>query len=167
MKTLLSSLLLKLVIWWLLFLSSLFDNWRLAIRIGNKTSQALKGKKNITEPKMWKLKIGAETIGEESENGSGKWLRSLNNHLGRQVWEFHPELGTPEELQQIQDARDAFSQHRFHKRHSSDLLMRIQVHPHPHFLKFLTGFWIWFVSTICILDWASPWCSLWIWYLSV
>ncbi|XP_030971547.1 cycloartenol synthase-like isoform X1 [Quercus lobata] len=83
---------------------------------------------------MWKLKTGAETVREERNNddesggstGSETWLRTLNGHLGRQVWEFHPELGTPEELQQIEDARRGFSDRRFEKRHSSDLLMRIQ-----------------------------------------
>ncbi|KAM1513985.1 hypothetical protein FF1_025506 [Malus domestica] len=54
---------------------------------------------------MWKLKVGAETVGGE---GGGQWLKSVNNHLGRQVWEFHPETGTPEELHQIEDARKAF-----------------------------------------------------------
>ncbi|KAM0959492.1 hypothetical protein ACFX13_025279 [Malus domestica] len=44
----------------------------------------------------------------------------------RLVWEFHPETGTPEELQQIEDARKAFWNHRFERRQSSDLLMRIQ-----------------------------------------
>ncbi|KAM4113421.1 hypothetical protein ACJW30_05G219000 [Castanea mollissima] len=79
---------------------------------------------------MWKLKNGAETVGEERNNddesggstGSETWLRALNGHLGRQVWD----LGTPEELQQIEDARRGFSDRRFEKRHSSDLLMRIQ-----------------------------------------
>ncbi|KAK4587597.1 hypothetical protein RGQ29_018848 [Quercus rubra] len=83
---------------------------------------------------MWKLKNGAETMREERNNndesggstGSETWLRTLNGHLGRQVWEFHPELGTPEELQQSEDARRSFSDRRFEKRHSSDLLMRIQ-----------------------------------------
>ncbi|KAM4113419.1 hypothetical protein ACJW30_05G218800 [Castanea mollissima] len=80
---------------------------------------------------MWKLKTGAETVREERNNGdesggstgSETWLRTLNSHLGRQET---PELGTPEELQQIEDARRGFSDRRFEKRHSSDLLMRIQ-----------------------------------------
>ncbi|KAM2859927.1 hypothetical protein COP2_025287 [Malus domestica] len=72
---------------------------------------------------MWKLKVGAETVGGE---GGGQRLKSANNHLGRQVWEFHPETGTPGELQQIEDAGKAFWNHRFERRHSSDLLMRIQ-----------------------------------------
>ncbi|PRQ51839.1 putative cycloartenol synthase [Rosa chinensis] len=72
---------------------------------------------------MWKLKIGAETV---REGGDHQCLRSVNNHLGRQVWEYHPELGTPEELQQIEDARKGFWDNRFETKHSSDLLMRIQ-----------------------------------------
>ncbi|GLT53537.1 hypothetical protein SLA2020_268020 [Shorea laevis] len=77
---------------------------------------------------MWKLKIGAETARGDGGGGGGSetWLRSLNNHLGRQMWEFHPELGTQEELQQIDDARRSFWERRFERRHSSDLLMRIQ-----------------------------------------
>ena len=107
---------------------------------------------------MWKLKNGAETVREERNNnnesggstGSETWLRTLNGHLGRQVWEFHPELGTPEELQQIEDARRSFSDRRFEKRHSSDLLMRIQVWSHVptilnlfNFLSFLLVLVLW------------------------
>ncbi|KAL6134824.1 hypothetical protein ACLB2K_067052 [Fragaria x ananassa] len=72
---------------------------------------------------MWKLKIGSDTV---REGGDQQWLRTVNNHLGRQVWEYHPELGTPEELQQIEDARKALWDNRFETKHSSDLLMRIQ-----------------------------------------
>jgi cycloartenol synthase len=81
---------------------------------------------------MWKLKIGAETVrGDNGDDNGGNesWVKTLNNHLGRQVWEFHPEMGTPEELQQIHDARNGFADRRFDNRHSSDILMRIQVHP--------------------------------------
>ncbi|CAN6707541.1 unnamed protein product [Malus baccata var. baccata] len=77
----------------------------------------------ITEVEKKKKKRWAETVGGE---GGGQRLKSVNNHLVRQVWEFHPETGTPGELQQIEDARKAFWNHRFERRHSSDLLMRIQ-----------------------------------------
>lgn len=66
---------------------------------------------------MWKLKIA---------EGGNPWLRSLNNHVGRQVWEFEPELGTPEELLEIKRAQEGFQELRFQNKHSSDLLMRMQ-----------------------------------------
>ncbi|KAH9770910.1 cycloartenol synthase [Citrus sinensis] len=66
---------------------------------------------------MWKLKIA---------EGGNAWLRTLNNHVGRQVWEFDPELGSPEELAKIEKARENFHNHRFEKKQSADLLMRLQ-----------------------------------------
>ncbi|PWZ10298.1 Cycloartenol synthase [Zea mays] len=63
---------------------------------------------------MWKLKVAAK-------GGGSPLLRSTNRFLGRTVWEFDPDLGTPE-----QRARD-FSDHRFQRRHSADVLMRMQV----------------------------------------
>lgn len=66
---------------------------------------------------MWKLKV--------SEGGS-PWLRSTNNHCGRQVWEFDPELGSLEEIAEVEEARKTFVEKRFKQKHSSDLLMRIQ-----------------------------------------
>lgn len=101
---------------------------------------------------MWKLKIGADTVRE----GGDQWLKSVNNHLGRQVWEYHPELGTPEELQQIEDARKAFWDNRFETKHSSDLLMRIQVYRHPSldFLSFHLGFSLFFISLVFVYSWV-------------
>ncbi|XP_038710034.1 cycloartenol synthase 2 [Tripterygium wilfordii] len=66
---------------------------------------------------MWRLKIA---------EGNSPWLRSVNGHVGRQVWEFDPKLGSPEELMEIEKARENFGKNRFDKKHSSDLLMRIQ-----------------------------------------
>ncbi|KAK4396655.1 Cycloartenol Synthase [Sesamum angolense] len=67
---------------------------------------------------MWKLKVA---------EGSSPWLRSVNGHVGRQIWEFNPSLGSPEELAEIEKLRKEFRNHRFEKKHSSDLLMRFQV----------------------------------------
>ena len=67
---------------------------------------------------MWKLKIA---------EGGSPWLRTTNNHVGRQFWEFDPNLGTPEELAVVEEARKSFRENRFAKKHSSDLLMRLQV----------------------------------------
>ncbi|XP_010244585.1 PREDICTED: cycloartenol synthase 2 isoform X1 [Nelumbo nucifera] len=66
---------------------------------------------------MWRLKIA---------EGGNSWLRTTNNHVGRQVWEFDPKLGTPEEIMEVEKAREGFQKRRFEKKHSSDLLMRIQ-----------------------------------------
>ncbi|CAN1298198.1 Cycloartenol synthase [Linum perenne] len=66
---------------------------------------------------MWKLKIA---------EGGNPWLRTTNNHVGRQVWEFDPELGSPEELSTIEQARQDFSKNRLENKHTADILMRIQ-----------------------------------------
>lgn len=73
---------------------------------------------------MWKLTIGAESVHDNGQSSS--WLKSVNNHLGRQVWEFCPQLGSPDELLQLQNVRLSFQAQRFDKKHSADLLMRFQ-----------------------------------------
>lgn len=67
---------------------------------------------------MWRLKIG---------EGGGPWLLSGSNFLGRQVWEFDPDAGTPDERAEVERLRQAFSQHRSEKRVSHDLFVRMQV----------------------------------------
>ncbi|KAJ3699987.1 hypothetical protein LUZ61_003692 [Rhynchospora tenuis] len=66
---------------------------------------------------MWRLKVA---------EGDNPWLRTTNNHVGRQVWEFDPNLGSQEERDKVERAREAFHANRFQMRHSSDLLMRLQ-----------------------------------------
>ncbi|KAG5611192.1 hypothetical protein H5410_022473 [Solanum commersonii] len=45
---------------------------------------------------MWKLKVG---------EGGSPWLLTLNRHIGRQVWEFDPNLGSLEDLAEIEKLR--------------------------------------------------------------
>ncbi|KAK3036023.1 hypothetical protein RJ639_030724 [Escallonia herrerae] len=73
---------------------------------------------------MWKL--------IHSEGRDDPELKSYNNHLGRQFWEFHPNLGTPEERAQIEKLREEFTKNRFQVKESSDLLFRLQfAREHP------------------------------------
>nr|BAA84603.1 oxidosqualene cyclase [Allium macrostemon] len=67
---------------------------------------------------MWKLLKMAD--------GGNQWLRTTNNHAGRQIWEFDPNLGTPEEIEAVENAREIYRKNRFKMKHSSDLLMRLQ-----------------------------------------
>ncbi|GLT60966.1 hypothetical protein SLA2020_337040 [Shorea laevis] len=66
---------------------------------------------------MWKLKIAED----------GPWLITVNNHVGRQHWEFDPEAGTPEERSHVEWLRQEFKKNRFRVKQSSDLLMRMQL----------------------------------------
>ena len=68
---------------------------------------------------MWKLKI--------AEGSGDKWLRTTNNHIGRQHWEYDPDAGTEEERAEIDRIRLDFKVNRFHVKQSADLLMRMQV----------------------------------------
>ncbi|XP_021277879.1 cycloartenol synthase 2-like [Herrania umbratica] len=66
---------------------------------------------------MWKLKLS---------QGNEPWLKSVSNHMGRQYWEFDPNLGTPEERARVEKARNEFTKNRFQTKQSSDMLMRFQ-----------------------------------------
>ncbi|KAG5226222.1 cycloartenol synthase family protein [Salix suchowensis] len=67
---------------------------------------------------MWRLKIAA---------GGNPWLRTTNNHIGRQVWEFDPkQTPSPREIDEIENARQNFTENRFRIKHSADLIMRMQ-----------------------------------------
>ena len=69
---------------------------------------------------MWRLKL--------SEGNNDPWVKSVNNHIGRQYWEFDPNyFGTHQDRAQVEQVRHHFHQNRFITKHSSDLLMRLQV----------------------------------------
>ncbi|KAA8514921.1 hypothetical protein F0562_018100 [Nyssa sinensis] len=67
---------------------------------------------------MWKLKIA---------EGDGPWLFSTNNFTGRQIWEFDPDLGTPQEREQVEKARNEYKKNQFQVKPSGDVLMRLQL----------------------------------------
>ncbi|KAI9159610.1 hypothetical protein LWI28_000157 [Acer negundo] len=67
---------------------------------------------------MWRLKI--------AEGGNNPYIFSTNNYVGRQIWEFDPEAGSPEEVAQVEEARQNFYKNRHQVKPSSDLLWRFQ-----------------------------------------
>lgn len=74
---------------------------------------------------MWRLKI--------AEGGNDNFLFSTNNFVGRQIWEFDPTAGTPEERAEVEEARQNFSKNRHKIKPCSDLLWRMQVRVGPFF----------------------------------
>ena len=68
---------------------------------------------------MWKLKVA---------EGHGPYLYSTNNFVGRQIWEFDSEAGTPEEREEVDKAREYYRNNRRQGVHPcGDMLMRMQL----------------------------------------
>jgi len=69
---------------------------------------------------MWRLRIGAKAK-------DNTHLFTTNNYVGRQIWEFDANAGSPEELAEVEEARRNFSNNRSRFKASADLLWRMQV----------------------------------------
>lgn len=68
---------------------------------------------------MWKLKIA---------EGNGPYLYSTNNFVGRQIWEYDPNAGTPQEREAFQKVKQEYRNNKKNgDRACGDLLMRMQV----------------------------------------
>ncbi|KAK7243446.1 hypothetical protein RIF29_38242 [Crotalaria pallida] len=69
---------------------------------------------------MWRLKV--------ADGGKDDpYIFSTNNFVGRQVWEFDPLAGTPEERAQVEAARQDFYNNRYMVKPCADLLWRFQL----------------------------------------
>ncbi|KAL6285244.1 hypothetical protein ACE6H2_009634 [Prunus campanulata] len=67
---------------------------------------------------MWKLKV--------ADGGNDLYIYSTNDFVGRQIFEFDAEAGTPEERAEVEEARLNFYNNRYQVKPSNDLLWRIQ-----------------------------------------
>ncbi|XP_066370456.1 achilleol B synthase-like [Miscanthus floridulus] len=74
---------------------------------------------------MWRLKIS---------EGGGPWMQTVSGFHGRQVWEFDPDAGTDQERAKVEELRRQFTENRFRRRESQDLLMRMQFTGQKHLL---------------------------------
>ncbi|KAI4332357.1 hypothetical protein L6164_017274 [Bauhinia variegata] len=68
---------------------------------------------------MWKLKI--------AQGSNNPYLVSSRDFVGRQTWEFDADAKNPEELAQVEAARQNYHENRHQVRVSSDLLWRMQI----------------------------------------
>ncbi|XP_058209721.1 beta-amyrin synthase-like [Rhododendron vialii] len=70
---------------------------------------------------MWRLKVA------EGGGSYEPYLYSTNNFVGRQIWEFDPDYGTPEERAQVENARQLFTLNRSRVKPNADLLLQFQL----------------------------------------
>ncbi|XP_062078772.1 beta-amyrin synthase-like isoform X1 [Humulus lupulus] len=83
---------------------------------------------------MWRLKIA-----DESGISDERYIYSTNNFVGRQIWEFDPNAGTPEDRAEVEAARLNFYNNRFQVKPSSDLLWRMQFLKEKNFKQTIPG----------------------------
>ncbi|KAK7359685.1 hypothetical protein VNO77_01648 [Canavalia gladiata] len=80
---------------------------------------------------MWRLKI--------AYGGNDPHIFSLNNFVGRQIWEFDPDAGSPEERAEVEAARQDFFDNRFKVKACGDRLWRFQILREKNFKQRIEG----------------------------
>lgn len=70
-----------------------------------------------------------------ADGGTNPHIYSTNNFVGRQIWEFDPDAGTPEERAEVEAARVRFYKNRFEVKQNSDLLWRMQFFKEKKFVQ--------------------------------
>ncbi|KAL6746722.1 cycloartenol synthase [Haematococcus lacustris] len=73
---------------------------------------------------MWRFISAGNTPGADGK--AQPLLHTLNQHQGRQTWEFDPSAGTPGDRSRVEELRAIFTKNRHTQRHSSDELLRLQ-----------------------------------------
>lgn len=68
---------------------------------------------------MWKFVSAGDSNGHPL-------LHTVNNHQGRQTWEFDPKAGNPALINKVEELRAHFTANRHTQKHSSDELLRLQ-----------------------------------------
>ncbi|KAG6575384.1 Pyrophosphate-energized membrane proton pump 3, partial [Cucurbita argyrosperma subsp. sororia] len=68
---------------------------------------------------MWRLKV--------ADGGNDPYIYSMNNFVGRQIWEFDPDAGSPDERDEVERVRNEFTKNRLKGFPSADLLWRLQL----------------------------------------
>ncbi len=96
---------------------------------------------------MWTLKVA---------EARGPWMQSVNGFSGRQVWEYSSEEKADAEDSladrlAVDKARAEFTKNRYEKRHSADLLMRLQVCMYP-----------WMYVCMCVCMYCVLVCMRWV-----
>ncbi|KAK7359688.1 hypothetical protein VNO77_01651 [Canavalia gladiata] len=80
---------------------------------------------------MWRLKM--------AYGGNDPHIFSLNNFVGRQIWEFDPNAGSTEERAQVEAARQDFFDNRFKVKACGDRLWRFQILREKNFKQRIEG----------------------------
>jgi hypothetical protein len=95
---------------------------------------------------MWTLKVA---------EARGPWMQSVNGFSGRQVWEYSSEEKADAEVSladrlAVDEARAEFTKNRYEKRHSADLLMRLQVCMYVCMYVLCVGVCVRWVACMCV-----------------